>query len=69
MATQIQPRFRKGELVMYMGSVLRVQGWLFRVVTHAQHADGQWLYMIQADTCPLFLRGVRETSLRGPEDD
>jgi hypothetical protein len=70
MATQTQTaaRFTKGEQVLYMGSVARVQGWLFRVVTRAQHADGQWLYGLQDDTWGMRLFGVREASLRGPHD-
>lgn len=68
MADRTQPRYTKGELVMYMGSVHRMQGWLFRVTTASRHSDGHWLYTLHEDTWGQRLLGVRETSLRGPED-
>jgi hypothetical protein len=67
--TQAAARFAKGKMVMYMGSIARVQGWLFRVTVASRQADGTWRYGLHEDAWGMRLSGVRETSLRGPEDD
>lgn len=63
-----QPRFKRGDLVMYMGSLLRYQGWLFNISSVGTQPSGEPRYEIREDTWRVCLRQVSQGSLRGPND-
>lgn len=68
MPEERQPRFTRGELVQYMGTVSRLQGWLFEVAAVRAYSDKQSHYDLRDPVWGLRLEGVRESSLRGPHD-
>ncbi|WP_275558555.1 hypothetical protein [Streptomyces sp. 5-6(2022)] len=63
-----KPRFKCGDLVMYMGSQLRYQGWLFTIQNVLPQPQGEPRYGIREDGWGVRLDQVRQRSLRGPDD-
>jgi hypothetical protein len=61
------PRFQHGDLVDYVGTQWRRHG--FKRVTGVQLVHGEPLYSLTDEIWGGTLRLVRESSLRGPEDD
>jgi hypothetical protein len=65
MANELQPRFKRRELVQYMGSIARLQGWLFEIVSIHSRPPRYELYN---EAWGVRIGNVRESSLRGPDD-
>ena len=61
------PRFQRGDLVDYVGSLHRRHG--LKRVNGVQLIDGQPRYSLHDEIWGGIIRNVRESSLRGPEDD
>ncbi|WP_399559384.1 hypothetical protein [Streptomyces chartreusis] len=68
MEKEQQARFQRGEQVLYVGTVARVSGWLFKVVSVRTYTDSQPHYDLHEETWGQQLLGVRESSLRCPHD-
>ena len=62
-----KPRFKRGDLVMYMGSQLRYQGWLFTISYVIPQPQGEPRYAIRDESWGVRLDEVRQKSLRGPD--
>ena len=61
------PRFQKGDLVHYVGSLWRRHG--LKRVTGVEFIHGEPRYYLHDEIWGGTIRLVRESSLRGPEDD
>lgn len=61
------PRFQRGDLVDYVGTIWRRHG--LKRVTVVETIHGEPLYTLHDEIWGGSLRLVREASLRGPEDD
>lgn len=64
----IQPRFQRGELVMYVGRLPRVSGWLFQVSAVRSTPGREPHYDLFDEVWKLRVTSVRESDLRGPDD-
>lgn len=67
MATARTPRFQRGDLVNYIGTQWRRHG--IKRVIGVQIVHGEPLYSLHDEIWGGTLHLVRESSLRGPEDD
>ncbi|WP_158712453.1 hypothetical protein [Streptomyces sp. NRRL F-5135] len=69
MGTQSQSRYQPNEMVQYMGSIAPFQGWLFNIISVDTSTGSQPYYELRHPVWNVRLGRVRESSLRGPDNE